>query len=114
MISTICCPETSLKSNQVNANRNKVDFNGNLDYCIVAAWLDLVGGDYSSLGGDDWLAVCGDIDEGELYKEWFVWQDSEVTKEWEAFDPITNYRIVAPSRAILIAQIDRIEATRKI
>jgi hypothetical protein len=114
MISTLCLPETSLKSNQVNANRNKVDSNGNLEYCIVAAWLDLVGGDYSSLGGDDWLAVCGDIDEGELYKEWFVWQDSEVTKEWEGYDPITNYRIVAPSRAILIAQIDRIEATRQI
>ncbi len=114
MISTICCPETSLKSNKVNANRNKVDSNGNLEYCIAAAWVDLVGGDYSSLGGDDWLAICGDIDEGELYKEWFVWQDSEVTKEWEAFDPITNYRIVAPSRAILIGQIDRIEATRKI
>ncbi|MEZ2279420.1 MAG: hypothetical protein ACBR12_21175 [Microcoleus sp.] len=114
MISTLCLPETSLKSNQVNAHRNTVDSNSNLEYCIAAAWVDLVGGDYSSLGGDDWLAICGDIDEGELYKEWFVWQDSEVTKEWEAFDPITNYRIVAPSRAILIAQIDRIEATRKI
>ncbi|MEZ2224909.1 hypothetical protein [Microcoleus sp.] len=114
MISTLCLPETSLKSNQVNAHRNTVDSNSNLEYCIAAAWVDLVGGDYSSLGGDDWLAICGDIDEGELYKEWFVWQDSEVTKEWEAFDPITNYRIVAPSRAILIGQIDRIEATRKI
>jgi hypothetical protein len=83
-----------------------------MEYCIAAAWIDLVGGDYSSLGGDDWLAVCGDIDEGEIYREWFFWQDSEVTQEWEAYDPITNYRIVASSRAMLIAKIDQIEATR--
>ena len=112
MKSTLCFPETSVQSNKVNSHTNAVNSQSNMEYCIAAAWIDLVGGDYSSLGGDDWLAVCGDIDEGEIYREWFFWQDSEVTQEWEAYDPITNYRIVASSRSMLIAKIDQIEATR--
>ncbi len=115
MKSTLCFPETSLQSNQVNAlHTNEVNSESNMEYCIAAAWIDLVGGDYNSFTGDDWLAISGDIDQGEIYREWFLWQDSEVTEEWEAYDPITNYRIVASSRGILIAKIDQIEDTRKI
>ena len=112
MKSTLCFPETSVessvKSKTVAVNQNAIDS------CIAAAWLDLVGGDFDSLAGDDWLGLCGDIDEGELYREWFLWQDSEVTEEWEAYDPITNYRVVASSREMLIAKIDKIEDTRNI
>jgi hypothetical protein len=114
MKSTLCFPETSVKSNKVNSHSNAVNSDGNLEYCIAAAWIDLVGGDFSSFGGDDWLPLCGDIDDGEIYREWFLWQDSELTQEWEAFDPITNYRVVAPSRVMLISQIDKIEDTRNI
>ena len=110
MKSTLCFPETSVessvKSNPVAVNQKAIDS------CIAAAWLDLVGGDFDSLAGDDWLGLCGDIDEGELYREWFLWQDSEVTEEWEAYDPITNYRVVASSREMLIAKIDQIEDNR--
>ncbi|MCC3411698.1 MAG: hypothetical protein JGK24_01395 [Microcoleus sp. PH2017_29_MFU_D_A] len=112
MKSTLCFPETSVHSQKINSNNHGMNSHSNMDYCIAAAWIDLVGGDYSSLGGDDWLAVCADIDEGEIYREWFMWQDREVTQEWEAYDPITNYRHVACSREMLIAQIDRIEDTR--
>jgi hypothetical protein len=112
MKSTLCFPETSVKSsvksNAVTVNQNAIDS------CIVAAWIDLVGGDFDSMAGDDWLGLCGDIDDGEIYREWFLWQDSEVTQEWEAFDIITNYRIVAATRELLIAKIDKIEDTRKI
>jgi hypothetical protein len=107
MKSTLCFPETSLDSNPVTFD------NSAIESCIVAAWIDLVGGDFDSLGGDDWLPLCGDIDDGEIYREWFLWQDSEVSQEWEAYDPITNYRVVAPSREMLISKIDQIEATRK-
>ncbi|HAT12971.1 MAG TPA: hypothetical protein DCS91_04740 [Microcoleaceae bacterium UBA11344] len=108
MKSTFCFPETSIQSNTVNFDRNAIDS------CIAAAWLDLVGGDFDTLAGDDWLPLCGDIDEGEIYREWFLWQDSEVTQEWEAYDPITNYRVVASSREMLIAKIDKIEDGRQV
>jgi len=108
MKSTLCYPDTSVQS-QVNTFDNSA-----MESCIVAAWIDLVGGDFESLGGDDWLSLCGDIDDGEIYREWFLWQDSEVTQEWEAYDPITNYRVVASSREMLISKIDQIEDSRKI
>ena len=108
MKSTLCYPETSVESPAVTFD------NSAIESCIVAAWIDLVGGDFESLGGDDWLNLCGDIDDGEIYREWFLWQDSEVTQEWEAYDPITNYRVVASSREMLISQIDKIEDARKI
>lgn len=108
MKSTLCFPETSVQSNVVAFDNRAIES------CIVAAWIDLVGGDFDSLQGDDWLPLCGDIDDGEIYREWFLWQDSEVTQEWEAFDIITNYRIVAATREMLIAKIDTIEDTRKI
>ena len=108
MKSTLCFPETSLQSNAVTVN------NSVMESCIVAAWIDLVGGDFDSLGGDDCLPLCGDIDDGEIYREWFLWQDSEVTQEWEAYDPITNYRVVASSREMLISKIDKIEDERQV
>ncbi len=49
MKSTLCFPETSLNSNAVTFD------NSAIESCIVAAWIDLVGGDFDSLGGDDWL-----------------------------------------------------------
>lgn len=112
MKSTLCLSQTAVQSQKFNSNNHGINADSNMEYCIAAAWIDLVGGDYTSLQGDDWLAVCGDIDEGEIYREWFMWQDSEVTQEWEAYDPITNYRYVALSREMLIDQIDQIEDGR--
>ncbi|MDJ0514920.1 MAG: hypothetical protein QNJ74_01240 [Trichodesmium sp. MO_231.B1] len=62
--------------------------------------------------GDDWLSLCGDIDSGEIYRNWFIWQDTELTQEWEAYDHITNQRIVASNRTLLTAKIDEIENER--
>ena len=108
MKSTLCFPETSVQSNTVTVD------NSALESCIAAAWIDLVGGDFDSLGGDDWLSLCGDIDDGEIYREWFLWQDTEETQDWEAYDPITNYRVVASSREIMITKIDNIEDKRQV
>jgi hypothetical protein len=108
MKSTLCFPETSIQSNTVNFDRNAIDS------CIAAAWLELVGSELNTSDGDEWLPLCGDIDDGEIYREWFLWQDCEVTQEWEAYDLITNYRLVASSREMLIAKIDQIEDDRKV
>ena len=83
-----------------------------LDACIAIAWLDLVAATPDDSDGDDWLALCGDIDEGEIYREWFIWYDSEVSQEWEGYDLATNQRIVAFDLPQLKARIDNIEAGR--
>ena len=106
MKSTLCFPETPIVS-------NSVDDNDAIEACIAKAWVDLVAQDVASLGGDDWLSLCGDIDDGEIYLDWFLWQDTEVTQEWEGYDFSTDFRLVAADRESLILKIDRIEAERK-
>lgn len=86
--------------------------NLDLDACTTLAWLDLVASEWDEQEGDDWLNLCGDISEGELYRDWFLWQDLEVTGKWEAYDPITNSRYTEIDLAKLKAKIDQIEATR--
>ncbi|HLO50010.1 MAG TPA: hypothetical protein VK211_16450 [Kamptonema sp.] len=106
MKSTLCFPETPKTSDSVYNNDA-------IEACIAKAWVDLVATDIESLGGDDWLYLCGDIDDGEIYLDWFLWQDTEVTQEWEAFDFLTDFRLVAANREALILKIDQIEADRK-
>ncbi|MGD1715357.1 hypothetical protein [Dapis sp. BLCC M172] len=74
--------------------------------------LNLVIQEIEYFTGDDWLSLCGDIDSGEIYRSWFVWQDTEVTQDWEAYDHVTNQRIIASNRTLLIAKIDEIENGR--
>lgn len=84
-----------------------------IDACVTRAWLELVAFEAVESEGDDWLYLCGDIDEGEFYREWFLWQDVDVTENWEAYDPITNERFVAEELESLKRMIDRIEESRK-
>ncbi|MEB3343782.1 hypothetical protein [Okeania sp.] len=84
----------------------------NIDSCITTAWLDLVASTVDNFEGDDWLALCGDIDEGEIYRDWFIWQDVDFSQEWEAYDLITNKRFVAKDLSLLKTKIDQIEDTR--
>lgn len=84
-----------------------------IDACVARAWLDLVAFEAVESEGDDWLHLCGDIDEGEFYREWFLWQDVDVTNDWEAYDPVTNERFVAEDLESLKRMIDRIEDSRK-
>ncbi|MGD1698650.1 hypothetical protein [Dapis sp. BLCC M229] len=74
--------------------------------------LNLVIQEIEYFTGDDWLSLCGDIDSGEIYRNWFIWQDIELTQEWEAYDHITNQRIIASNRTLLTAKIDQIENER--
>ncbi len=82
------------------------------DACATIAWLDLVASAVDNFDGDDWLALCDDIDEGEIYRDWFIWQDVDFSQEWEAYDLLTNKRFVATDLSLLKAKIDAIEDAR--
>ncbi len=83
-----------------------------LETFLALIELNLVIQEIEYFTGDDWLSLCGDIDSGEIYRNWFIWQDTELTQEWEAYDHVTNQRIVANNRTLLTAKIDEIENER--
>jgi hypothetical protein len=82
------------------------------DDCLTLAWLDLVANQRDENNGDEWLYLCDDISEGEIYRDWFLWYDREVTQKWEAYDSGTNFRYVADDLNTLKSQIDLIENSR--
>lgn len=90
------------------AARAKYKFKKQLDDLVTIAWIDLLAQEVNPLSADDWLPLCDDIDEGEIYRDWFIWQDREVTKEWEAYDPLTNQRLVSQKLTELKGWIDDI------
>ncbi|OCQ98485.1 hypothetical protein BCD67_07955 [Oscillatoriales cyanobacterium USR001] len=106
MKSTLCLDETPIHSNSIYAQDS-------VEACIAKAWFDLVAQEVDSYQADRWLYLCGDINDGEIYQDWFLWQDIEVSQNWEAYDPLSDFRLVAADRESLILQIDRIEAERK-
>lgn len=78
------------------------------------SWLYLIADEVDHFTGDDWLALCPDIDEGELYRDWFIYHDAEVSGTWEAYDHLTNKQITSRSLDWLKSQIDVIEKRRQI
>ena len=103
--SNVCLEEFNSQSASPVTDNNK-------DACITIAWLDLVASAVDNFDGDDWLALSGDIDEGEIYRDWFIWQDEDFSQEWEAYDLVTNKRFVAKDLSLLKAKIDEIEDAR--
>ena len=97
-------PATATESDSVDADA--------IDACTALAWVELVTLDTSTLKGDDWLALCDDIDSGEIYRCWFLWRDREVSGNWEAYDPLSDRRFVAKGKVFLKAAIDSIENAR--
>lgn len=83
-----------------------------IDACTALAWVELVALDASVLKADDWLALCDNIDTGEIYRDWFLWHDREVSGNWEAYDPLSDRRFVAKGKVFIKATIDAIENTR--
>ncbi|MEG4961646.1 MULTISPECIES: hypothetical protein [unclassified Microcoleus] len=105
MKSTLCSPQpTATKSDSVDAEV--------IDACTALAWVELVALDASALTGDDWLALCDDIDSGEIYRCWFLWCDREISGNWEAYDPLSDRRFVAKGKVLIKAAIDAIENSR--
>ncbi|BBD52825.1 hypothetical protein [Planktothrix agardhii] len=62
--------------------------------------------------GDEWLSLCPDIDQGELYREWFICYDFEVTQTWEAYDYLTDDWFESQDLSQVKAIINRIENAR--
>ncbi len=62
--------------------------------------------------GDEWLSFTPDIDQGELYRDWFIWYDAEVTHTWEAYDYLSERWFEAEDLATVKATIDLIENAR--
>ncbi|NER07688.1 MAG: hypothetical protein F6K17_36555 [Okeania sp. SIO3C4] len=85
-----------------------------LETLLTSLGLYLVIQETEYFTGDDWLPLCNDIDSGEIYRNWFLWQDTEVTQEWEAYDHVTNQRIIDSNLTLLTAKIDEIENQRNL
>lgn len=83
-----------------------------LETFLALVEINLVIQEIEHFTGDDWLSLCGDIDSGEIYRSWFIWQDTELTQEWEGYDHVTNERIIASNFTLLTAKIDQIENGR--
>lgn len=90
---------------QLQPTSSEILASDDIDLCTAIAWLELVAGP-DDVNGDEWLHLCGNIDEGEIYRDWFIWHDAEVSQEWEGYDIITNDRVVAANLAQLQATID--------
>lgn len=105
-------PQTAQSFNQSSAPSNHVSQVMDKDDCVTLAWLHLVANQWDENNGDEWLYLCDDISEGEIYRDWFLWYDDEVTKQWEAYDSVTNLRYVADDLNSLKSQIDLIENSR--
>jgi hypothetical protein len=104
--------KSTLDSPLANATKSELVDADAVDACTALAWVELVALDASVLKGDDWLPLCDDIDNGEIYRCWFLWQDREVSGNWEAYDPLSDRRFVAKGKVFLKAAIDSIENAR--
>jgi hypothetical protein len=104
--------QTALELPTVKATESDLAYADPIDACTALAWVELVALDASSLTADDWLALCDDIDRGEIYRCWFLWRDREVSGNWEAYDPLSDRRFVAKGKAFIKAAIDSIEDAR--
>ncbi|MCG5056981.1 MAG: hypothetical protein KA714_02945 [Limnoraphis sp. WC205] len=93
--------------------QDRSTFENNLEECLKTAWLHLVAETVETYTGDDWLSLSPDIDEGELYRDWFIWYDGEVTEEWEAYDYLTDKRYAHADLATVKALIDQVEDIRR-
>jgi hypothetical protein len=103
---------TFINHNQ-NTNLSQTKIN-DLEIWINLIDIDLLIREIEHFTGDDWLPLCDDIDSGEIYRNWFLWQDTEISQEWEAYDHITNQRIISNKLTLLKSKIDEIENQRNL
>ncbi|MGL6281513.1 MAG: hypothetical protein ACRC2J_03805 [Microcoleaceae cyanobacterium] len=85
---------------------NKLESNLTLD------WLDRIMTEVEHFTGDDWLSLCPDIDQGEIYRDWLIYHDAEISQLWEAYDYQGDRFFTAGDLSSLKQKIDRIENTR--
>jgi hypothetical protein len=104
--------QEQMKQSQSFNGLMEMDWPQNPEESLTMSWLHLIAQAVDDFSADDWLSLCPDINEGELYRDWFIWYDGEVFQEWEAYDPITEQRYVHADVKVLKAKIDEIETAR--
>ena len=104
--------KTTFKKMKAARKAKAVKSQKELDKMVTLAWFDLIVREVNTFTADDWLPLCDDIDEGEIYRDWFLWEDREVSQEWEAYDPLTNQRLVSRNLTELKGWIDNIANSR--
>ncbi|MBD2485514.1 hypothetical protein [Planktothrix sp. FACHB-1365] len=84
------------------------------DVSLTVSGLQHIIENMNTFTGDEWLSLAPDIDQGELYRDWFIWYDAEVTQVWEAYDHLMNCWFEAEDLETLKATIDLIENSRTV
>lgn len=85
---------------------------GQLASHLTLDWLDRIMTEVENFTGDDWLPLCPDIDQCEIYRDWLIYHDAEISQLWEAYDYQGDRFFTAGDIASLKQKIDRIENTR--
>jgi hypothetical protein len=84
----------------------------NLESNLTLDWLDRIMTEVEHFTGDDWLSLCPDIDQGEIYRDWLIYHDAEISQLWEAYDYQGDRFFTAGDLVSLKQKIDRIENIR--
>lgn len=105
MKSNLNFPETFISNSTEN-------FSNTYNPSLTVSDLQRIIDNMETFTGDEWLSLCPDIDQGELYRDWFIWYDDEITQTWEAYDHLMNCWFEAEDLATVKATIDLIENSR--
>ena len=95
-----------------NSGKSAKDLNNTCNSDLTLDCLDRIITEVENFTGDDWLSLCPDIDQGEIYRDWLIYHDAEISQLWEAYDYQGDRFFTAEDIASLKQKIDRIENTR--
>jgi hypothetical protein len=104
-----------MKSNltlTTSTSESNARFANSCDTSLSISDLQKILNKIETFSGDEWLSLCPDIDQGELYREWFICYDPEVTQTWEAYDYLTDDWFELEDLSQVKATINRIENAR--
>lgn len=85
---------------------------GQLESNLTLDWLDRIITAVENFTGDDWLPLCPDIDQGEIYRDWLIYHDDEISQMWEAYDYQSDQFLTDDNISSLKQKIDWVENTR--
>lgn len=95
-----------------NSGKSVRDVNNTFNTDLTLDCLDRIITEVENFTGDDWLSLCPDIDQGEIYRDWLIYHDAEISQLWEAYDYQGDRFFTAGDVTNLKQKIDRIENTR--
>jgi hypothetical protein len=104
--------KSNLTLTTTSTSESATSFSNYCDASFSISELQRIIDNIESLTGDEWLSLCPDIDQGEVYRDWFICYDAEVNQTWEAYDYLTDNWFESEDLAIVKSTIDRIENAR--